>query len=56
MTGQVMLETPSGGTHAAQVVIVDPVVDAASGMFGVRLELPNPEKALRAGLSCRVRF
>jgi multidrug efflux pump subunit AcrA (membrane-fusion protein) len=38
------------------VIVVDPVVDAASGTFGVRLELPNPEHAIPAGLKCRVRF
>ena len=36
--------------------VVDRVVDAASGTFGVRLELPNPNYALPAGLKCKVRF
>jgi RND family efflux transporter MFP subunit len=40
----------------AAVTVVDPVVDAASGTFGVRLELPNPDHAIPAGLRCRVRF
>ena len=34
----------------------DRVVDAASGTFGVRLELPNPGYRLPAGLKCKVRF
>ena len=42
--------------HIAQVEIVDRVIDAASGTFGVRLELPNPEQAIPGGLHCQVRF
>jgi RND family efflux transporter MFP subunit len=47
---------PVGGSHQAKVVIVDSVIDAASGTFGVRLELPNPNGRVPAGLQCRVRF
>jgi RND family efflux transporter MFP subunit len=56
MRGEVTLEQPVGGTHEARVVVVDPLVDAASGTFGIRLELPNPERRLPAGLKCVVRF
>lgn len=56
MRAQVMPEAPVGGTHAARVTVVDRVVDAASSTFGVRLELPNPNYRLPAGLKCRVRF
>jgi multidrug efflux pump subunit AcrA (membrane-fusion protein) len=49
-------EEPVGGEYPATVTVVDRVVDAASGTFGVRLELPNPDRALSAGLKCRVRF
>jgi RND family efflux transporter MFP subunit len=52
----VLAEEPVGGNHEAKVIVVDPVVDAASGTFGVRLELPNPGHAIPAGLKCRVRF
>jgi RND family efflux transporter MFP subunit len=52
----VLPEEPVGGRHDAKVIVVDPVVDAASGTFGVRLELPNPEHTIPAGLKCRVRF
>jgi RND family efflux transporter MFP subunit len=55
-TGQVLPEEPIGGSYPARVTVVDRVVDAASGTFGVRLELPNPEHALSAGLKCRIRF
>lgn len=42
--------------YAATVTIVDRVIDPASGTFGVRLELPNPEYRLPSGLKCAVRF
>jgi RND family efflux transporter MFP subunit len=54
--GTVTLEEPIGGAHAAKVTVVDRVFDAASGTFGVRLELPNPDNALPAGLRCQVTF
>jgi hypothetical protein len=56
MIADVMPEQPVGGSYPATVLVVDPVIDAASGTFGVRLELPNPDHALPAGLNCRVRF
>lgn len=49
-------QLPVGGEYQARVVIVDKVVDAASGTIGVRLELPNPGNRLPAGLKCRVEF
>jgi RND family efflux transporter MFP subunit len=53
---QVILEPPLGGTYSGTVVIVDRVVDAASGTFGVRVELPNPQLKIPSGLKCRVVF
>lgn len=44
------------GKYVGQVTIVDKVVDAASGMFGVRLELENPNGALPGGIRCEVEF
>ena len=52
----VLPEQPVGGQHAAKVEIVDPMVDAASGTFGVRLRLPNPGYRIPAGIKCRVQF
>jgi RND family efflux transporter MFP subunit len=49
-------EAPISGFYAAKVKIVDKVVDAASGTFGVRLELPNPDYQLPPGLKCKVVF
>lgn len=56
MRGEVVPEKPVNGVYPARVTVVDRVVDAASGTFGVRLELPNPEYRLPAGLKCRVRL
>jgi RND family efflux transporter MFP subunit len=54
MTATIDWEVPVGGVHRAKVTVVDPVVDAASGTIGVRLELPNPKGHLPAGTKCRV--
>ena len=54
--GEVLLEAPVGKSYAATVTVVDRVVDAVSGTFGVRLLLPNPDYRLPAGLKCKVRF
>ena len=56
MVAEVKPEAPVGGVYRAKVTIVDKVVDAASGTFGVRLELPNSDYKLPPGLKCRVRF
>jgi RND family efflux transporter MFP subunit len=56
MRAEVRPEAPVGGVHEAEVSIVDRVVDAASGTFGVRLTLPNPGYELVGGLRCTVRF
>lgn len=52
----VMPEAPIGGKYTARVEVVDPVFDAASGTFGVRMTLPNPARKIPAGLKCRARF
>ena len=49
-------EEPIGGSYRATVTVVDRVMDAASGTFGVRLALPNPELHLPAGLKCKIHF
>ncbi len=49
-------DQPVGGSVQAAVEVIDEVFDAASGTFGVRLSLPNPDRALPAGLRCRVQF
>jgi RND family efflux transporter MFP subunit len=52
----IMPEAPVGGKYMARVEVVDPVFDAASGTFGVRLTLPNADRKLPAGMKCRARF
>jgi len=49
-------EPPLSGRYQANVIIVDKVVDSASGTFGVRLDLPNPKGEIPAGVKCRVSF
>ena len=54
MTGSVVPELLNRSAHVATVKTVDRVIDAASNTFRVRLELPNPDHALPAGLRCKV--
>jgi membrane fusion protein (multidrug efflux system) len=56
MRAEVKPEFPDPRTYSADVIIVDKIIDAASGTFGVRLELPNPGNHLPAGLKCKVVF
>jgi RND family efflux transporter MFP subunit len=52
----VIPEAPLGSRYLATVTVVDRVLDAASGTFGVRLELPNRKLEVPAGVKCRVSF
>lgn len=56
MSGAVNLAPFFPGTHKARVVVVDKVIDAASGTLGIRLELPNPGYKIPAGIHCSVHF
>ncbi|WP_051305851.1 efflux RND transporter periplasmic adaptor subunit [Desulfogranum mediterraneum] len=56
MQAEVTPESQGEGSYTSTVTIVDRVIDAASGTFGVRLELPNPDYRLPGGLKCSVRF
>jgi RND family efflux transporter MFP subunit len=51
---QVKPEAPIGGSYDTVVKEVDSVIDAASGTFGVRLVLPNPDHHIPAGVKCSV--
>jgi RND family efflux transporter MFP subunit len=53
---EVRPERPLDGVHIATVTVVDRVLDAASGTFGVRLALPNPRLTLPGGIRCQVAF
>lgn len=56
MQAEIVDELGAGARRLAQVDVVDPIADPASGTFGVRLELANPEHRIAAGQKCRVRF
>ena len=56
VVGEVRFQPLLPGSYKATVVVVDRVVDAASGTFGVRLRLPNPDSRVPAGIKCSVRF
>ena len=56
MTGDVRFGAMIPGVFKARVALVDKVIDAASGTFGVRLELSNPGNRIPAGIKCKVRF
>jgi RND family efflux transporter MFP subunit len=55
-TAEITPEAPLKGTWQASIKVVDRVMDSASGSFGVRLELPNPNGDIPAGVRCKVRF
>jgi RND family efflux transporter MFP subunit len=52
----VVPEPPMSRPLEASVTVVDPIVDAASGTFAVRLEMPNPGNRVPSGLKCTVTF
>jgi RND family efflux transporter MFP subunit len=52
---EVLPETPKQ-KFDAKVAVVDRVINAASGTFGVRLELPNEKQLVPAGAKCKVKF
>jgi len=52
----VIPEKPMEGHYAATLTVVDKVIDAASGTFQIRMDLPNAKGALPGGLKCVVRL
>lgn len=56
MKADVRPEGKGQPVYQAKVVVVNKVVDSASGTFGVRLEMPNQNNAISAGLACTVEF
>jgi len=56
MTGKIHPHKPIDGVYSAKVIVVDSVFDTASGTFGVRLELDNPERLIPAGHRCTLSF
>ena len=56
MTATVYPETMDGAPRTAEVAVVDPMGDVASGTFGVRLNLPNEDYSTPAGVKCQLKF
>ncbi len=50
----VLPELPGAAAVSARVTHVDPMIDAASNTFRVRLSLPNPGHKLPAGARCKL--
>lgn len=53
---EIVPEAPVDQPRAAEVRIVDRIIDGASGTFGAQLILPNPDHELPAGLRCKLSF
>ena len=51
-----LLTLDTGDTIPATISVVDPVLDPATGTFGIRLEVANPDHTIIAGQRCRVDF
>ena len=51
-----VVATVGGARFSAKVAMVDRVIDAASGTFVVRLELPNPQLKVPVGSMCTAEF
>lgn len=56
MRAQVYTQGDNGQSYEAQVITIDRAGDAASGTFGVRLTLPNPDYRVLAGVKCLLKF
>jgi RND family efflux transporter MFP subunit len=56
-TGQtVWVEMETGSRVEGKVKVIDPVLDAATGTFGVRIEVPNPDLSILVGQRCTTNF
>ncbi|MBT8429115.1 MAG: efflux RND transporter periplasmic adaptor subunit [Gammaproteobacteria bacterium] len=56
MYAEVWSDNVEGESWHAKVSRVDQVADVASGTFGVRLTMPNPDHNIPAGLRCRMQL
>jgi RND family efflux transporter MFP subunit len=56
MEVELVPEIPVGARYIAKVAVIDRLVDAASGTFGVRLLLNNRDHRLPAGIRCKANF
>ncbi len=56
MTVEIKPDFPINSTYKATVSTIDRIIDAASGSFTIRLELPNPDDKLVGGTKCMAIF
>jgi RND family efflux transporter MFP subunit len=56
MYAKVRPENSVSEEYLTEAKVVDRVIDAASGTFTVRLELPNPDYIIASGLRCKLSF
>ncbi|MGB4812242.1 MAG: efflux RND transporter periplasmic adaptor subunit [Methylophilaceae bacterium] len=54
MVGKVTPELPQQGPYSAKIIMIDKLIDAASGTFVVFLEIQNPKLDIPSGLKCKV--
>lgn len=53
---EVHLKAPVDAVFPARVETIDPLVDAASDTFRIRINLPNPGNKIPAGIRCSVKL
>jgi RND family efflux transporter MFP subunit len=56
MKAHINPELPVGGHYSGTVQIIDRIVNAASGTFGVFLDIANPKLDIPAGVKCKAEF
>lgn len=54
MTATIVSEYADSKAMRATIDVVDPIGDVGSGTFGARLVLSNPQRAIAAGVKCRL--
>lgn len=56
MMVEIMPESPLNKQYTGRVIMLDRIIDAASGTFGLFVSLPNPTFDIPAGIKCRAHF
>jgi RND family efflux transporter MFP subunit len=56
ITATIRPNAPIGGVHTGKISVIDRVFDAASGTFGVRVDIENDDLKIPAGHRCRISF
>ncbi len=47
---------PIGGSYVTEILVRDPVIDSASGLFQIQARLANADGAIPAGIRCTISF